>query len=173
MLPITEHIHGTASVAAGWQIGILVIDGDSALLDSDSGEMVIDESDIVEVRNGQYWEQVSGDDFLKKTAEGWPLLAGMTVRVRHGNADMNDCEEECGQAGEAAVKLDEKVYVAVNDALEIPHRLTCIESDLRHQGYIIERGVAGSVIIKLNNGEVHYVPAGMCIKQIIFSYQRE
>jgi hypothetical protein len=67
-------------------------------------------------------------------------------------------------------KLDEKVYTTVNDVMTISSALRDIELNFWRQGYDVIRGLAGAVIIKLSDGEVHFVPEGLSIKQILFLY---
>ncbi len=69
---------------------------------------------------------------------------------------------------QAMTKFDEKVYQSVNDVMAIPSALRDIELNFWRQGYDVKRGAAGAVIIKMSDGEVHFVPAGTCIKQIVF-----
>ncbi|MTI83480.1 MAG: hypothetical protein FH756_06130 [Firmicutes bacterium] len=81
--PLTRSIRETAAVADGWQVGTLVIHGNTYHLETDSRLIDITEDHTVEVMNGNNWQAIGQDNLAKKTAEGWPLLAGMKARVKH------------------------------------------------------------------------------------------
>ncbi|WP_027363999.1 hypothetical protein [Desulfotruncus alcoholivorax] len=68
------------------------------------------------------------------------------------------------------VKVCERVHKVVWDIMTMPCELKAIAREHEAEGYKVERGAAGVVILKLDNGEVHYVPAGAEIRRVIFAY---
>jgi hypothetical protein len=160
-------------MAGGWNVGVLVID-QAAWLDVGEKLILIGDNALVEVKNGNQWQQIKIKDFKRKTIDGWPVLAGMTARVHPANNDAIENEQgEFAQAGQVMTKINEKVYQVVNDVMTIPSALRDIEANFWRQGYDVRRGVAGTVIIRLSDGEVHFVPVGMCIKQILFLFEKD
>lgn len=64
--------------------------------------------------------------------------------------------------------VQERVYKAIADLMRMPGELNALERAYRDEGYHVERGFAGTVILKLEDGEVHFVPGGTLIRQIVF-----
>jgi hypothetical protein len=64
--------------------------------------------------------------------------------------------------------LQKRVYKSVNDVVLMPQELNAIADEMISQGYEVNRGPAGTVILKLDDGQVYFVPAGNSIKQILF-----
>lgn len=69
------------------------------------------------------------------------------------------------------IKDSESLYMRVVDLLTVPTALDQIAKEYTDVGYEVERGFLGSVVLKLNDGEVHYVPSGRGIDEVIFRYQ--
>ncbi|SFH21802.1 hypothetical protein SAMN05660649_04296 [Desulfotomaculum arcticum] len=67
-------------------------------------------------------------------------------------------------------KVHESICKAVNDVITMPRELNDLAREKTAEGYQVERGVAGTVIVKLDDGEIHFVPAAGCIKMIAFAY---
>ncbi|MDF1511068.1 hypothetical protein Gp_63 [Bacillus phage vB_Bacillus_1020A] len=84
MFSLSEHIKETIDRVDGYQTGTLVVEGlKVSLLQSDNTEIQLDESYVVEVRNGNEYMAVTIEQCIgQKTKEGWPLLAGLYARVK-------------------------------------------------------------------------------------------
>jgi hypothetical protein len=54
------------------------------------------------------------------------------------------------------------------DSFDVQSELDKIAADEKTAGQVVSRGVLGSVIVHLQDGEVHYVPSGKGIDCIIF-----
>jgi len=67
-------------------------------------------------------------------------------------------------------KVCEQVYQVVGDIMKMPSALNALAKEHEREGDKVERGLAGVVILKLDDGEVHFVPAGSNISQLIFAY---
>ncbi len=67
-------------------------------------------------------------------------------------------------------EIDRLTYSWVNDIMQMPAKLSEIAQISKNEGYEVSRGIGGTVIIKLDNGEVHYVPAGGYIERVLFKY---
>lgn len=68
-------------------------------------------------------------------------------------------------------KVHECIHKVVHDVMTMPHELNVLARECEIEGYKVKRGAAGVVILELNNGEVHYVPAGSTIQRVIFAYE--
>ena len=69
--------------------------------------------------------------------------------------------------------IEKRLFRAHDDALTIPEQMRKLEEELMAQGYDIEPSGAPVVILKLDDGEVHYVPGDGGIWQYIFEYEGE
>lgn len=67
-------------------------------------------------------------------------------------------------------KVLEQVYQTVADVMKMPEELNTLAETYRAEGYRVERGLAGTVILKLDDGEVHFVPGAVSISQLVFRY---
>lgn len=67
-------------------------------------------------------------------------------------------------------KVQELKYKAIGDILKMPGELNAVAKDFEAEGYKVERGIMGTVVLKLDDGEVHFIPGGSCIKQVVFAY---
>lgn len=65
--------------------------------------------------------------------------------------------------------VQKKVYKSINDVLDMPSALNDIAEDYKGQGFDVSRGDFGMVILKLDDGEVHFVPTGLHIEQILMT----
>ncbi|GBF34112.1 hypothetical protein DCCM_3224 [Desulfocucumis palustris] len=68
-------------------------------------------------------------------------------------------------------KIREQVFRVVGDIMRMSSALNTLAKEHEREGYKVERGLAGVVILKLENGEVHFVPAGSTIKQVLYAYR--
>lgn len=73
--------------------------------------------------------------------------------------------------GEIMEKVFERVYYAAPEIFLVPLALKALAENKAVEGYKVERGLAGSVILKLDDGEVHYVPRNNTIVEFGFKYQ--
>ena len=62
-----------------------------------------------------------------------------------------------------------QVYMPIHDFVQFISELNTIAEEYRQEGYQVERGLAGIVILKLSDGEVHFVPSDKYIKQLVFA----
>ncbi|MBG9564898.1 hypothetical protein [Brevibacillus agri] len=72
------------------------------------------------------------------------------------------------------IKVAEQVYRHINDPLRTKEHFDAIYRELIDEGYNeqqISRGPFNSVILKLEDGEVHYVPSGKGVDEVIFKYE--
>ncbi len=82
MYPLLDSLRKTANILDGWLVGRLVID-QLAYVELDNGDLVPAAAvKILEVRNGDVWQQLTTDDFTRSTFEGWPAYAGMEARMK-------------------------------------------------------------------------------------------
>lgn len=88
---LASHIRETSDIAGGYLTGTLFVEGEAVGLQRQNGEeILLDDTYMIEVRNGDAYQQITiGDALTAKTAEGWPLYAGLYVRVKKGQEEMN------------------------------------------------------------------------------------
>lgn len=67
-------------------------------------------------------------------------------------------------------KIHESICKPVDNPVIMARELNELAREKKAGGYQIERGVAGAVIVKLDDGEIHFVPAAGCIKLVAFAY---
>ncbi len=67
-------------------------------------------------------------------------------------------------------EVERNNFSFVNDIITMPSKLNEIAELYTNEGYEVSRGLAGTVILKLEGGEVHFVPAGDIVQQIVFKY---
>lgn len=78
---LADSIRGTLSIAEGWTIGRLVIDG-GVFLEQENGRLIeASKGCKLEVRNGDAWQRLTEDDLERKTVEGYPAYASMDARI--------------------------------------------------------------------------------------------
>lgn len=65
-----------------------------------------------------------------------------------------------------------KRFFKALDPITIGTELNRIASEFIDSGLDVRRGFAGIVILKLQDGEVHYIPTGKGIEEIIFERSR-
>ena len=68
-------------------------------------------------------------------------------------------------------EVSRTTYICINDVLQMPSKLNQLAQDFEAEGYEVSRGLGGAVILTLDNGQVHYVPAGDKIQQVIFEHE--
>lgn len=62
----------------------------------------------------------------------------------------------------------ERTYRVVNDTLTIPWELNQVAKEFEADGYTVQRGFGGTVIVPMEDGEIHFVPSNGCIKEYVF-----
>lgn len=67
------------------------------------------------------------------------------------------------------MKVFERVYKAVSDIINMPSELNALAKEFGSEGYRVERGIAGTVILQLDDGQIHYYPRDNTIVQAAFS----
>lgn len=66
-----------------YTIGTLIVDGDTVSLETKSGEIVLDESYVIEVFAGNQYHTITYDQARNTMSrDGWPLYAGLETRVK-------------------------------------------------------------------------------------------
>lgn len=66
------------------------------------------------------------------------------------------------------IKIREFLFSSV-DPLIVQNELNRIAASEKNAGQKVKRGTLGSVVVELDDGEVHYVPSGRGIECIIFA----
>lgn len=86
MIFLSEHIKETADIMAGYTTGRLFVENGTVGIQRSNGEEIyLGQRDHIEVRNGSVYEQITVVDVLTaKTAENWPIYAGLYARVIRG-----------------------------------------------------------------------------------------
>ncbi len=68
-----------------YTLGTLIVDGDTVALEAENGEIVLDETYVVEVFAGGKYHPITYDQARNTMSrDGWPLYAGLEARVRKG-----------------------------------------------------------------------------------------
>ena len=67
--------------------------------------------------------------------------------------------------------IEVKNFFPVHDPLMIQSKLSEFENELKGEGYQVDRKAFGAVVIRLDDGEVHFAPTGSGIVQILFKKQ--
>jgi hypothetical protein len=62
-----------------------------------------------------------------------------------------------------------RVYKPIHDVMQVPGELNAIARQHVLDGFKVARGPGGIVIIKLVDGEVHFVPGDCSITQLVFA----
>lgn len=62
----------------------------------------------------------------------------------------------------------ERTYRMVNDTLKMPWELNQVAKDFETEGYTVQRGFGGTVIVPMEDGEIHFVPSHGRIKEYVF-----
>lgn len=65
-------------------------------------------------------------------------------------------------------QVAERRFYSAKAPISIPEKLNKIAEQYLNNGWEVRRGLAGLVILKLDDGEVHYVPRGKGVEEIIF-----
>lgn len=83
-MSLTDHMKETADIIGGYITGTLIIEDSCVSLQNAHGEILeLTDEYCIEVRNDGLYEAVRMEQILTlRTDEGWPLLAGMYVRVK-------------------------------------------------------------------------------------------
>lgn len=86
---LSTHIKETIDIADGYITGqLVVLDGTVRLLRNNGEEILLDDRFLIEIRNSEEYQKITIQEALTaKTAEGWPLYAGLYVRVKDGEMD--------------------------------------------------------------------------------------
>jgi len=67
-------------------------------------------------------------------------------------------------------KVRHQIFQVIGDIMKMPSALNALAKEYECEGYKVERGLAGVVILKLDDGEVHFVPVGSTIRQALYAY---
>ncbi|MEK4381140.1 hypothetical protein NSS70_04380 [Aeribacillus sp. FSL K6-2848] len=86
---LNDHIKRTTreidAFLENYTIGILIVDGDSVSLEAKSGEILLDETYVIEVFAGGKYHPITYDQARNTMSrDGWPLYAGLEARVKKG-----------------------------------------------------------------------------------------
>lgn len=84
---ISDHIkrttRGIDAFLENYTLGTLIVDGDIVSLETKHGEIVLDESYVIEVFGGEKYHPVTYDKARNTmSSDGWPLYAGLEARVK-------------------------------------------------------------------------------------------
>lgn len=86
MFNLSKSIRQTADIVDGYIVGTLVIENDKACVQKDNGELTeITPKQSIEVYNEgerQYVPVTYEDAITTMSSDGWPLYAGLDVRVK-------------------------------------------------------------------------------------------
>lgn len=88
---LNDHIKRTTreidAFLENYTIGTLIVDGDTVSLEAKSGEILLDETYVIEVFAGGKYHQITYDQARSTiSSDGWPLYAGLEARVKGGNS---------------------------------------------------------------------------------------
>lgn len=84
---LNDHIKRTTreidAFLENYTLGILIVDGDAVSLETKNGEIVLEESDIIEVFAGGKYHPITYEQARNTMSrDGWPLYAGLEARVK-------------------------------------------------------------------------------------------
>ena len=84
---LSDHIKQTVrtidAFLENYTLGTLIVDGDIVSLETKSGEIVLDESYVIEVFAGNQYHTITYDQARNTMSRyGWPLYAGLEARVK-------------------------------------------------------------------------------------------
>ena len=66
-----------------YTLGTLIVDGDTVSLETGRGEIVLDETYVIEVYNDGKYHPITYDQARNTmSSDGWPLYAGLGARVK-------------------------------------------------------------------------------------------
>jgi hypothetical protein len=66
-----------------YTLGTLIVDGDTVSLETKHGEIVLDESYVIEVFAGNQYHTITYDQARNTmSSDGWPLYAGFEARAK-------------------------------------------------------------------------------------------
>jgi hypothetical protein len=69
------------------------------------------------------------------------------------------------------MKLDQsKIFKEIKDPLQIASELDKLAKEYEWFDWDVERGPLGTIILKLNDGEVHYIPSEKGIEEHVYRY---
>lgn len=67
----------------GYTLGTLIVDGDTVSLETGRGEIVLDETYVIEVYGDGKYHPITYDKARNTmSSDGWPLYAGLEARVK-------------------------------------------------------------------------------------------
>jgi hypothetical protein len=86
---LSEHIKQTIRIIEAsleeYTLGTLIVDGDTVALEAENGEIVLDETYVIEVFAGGKYHRITYEQARNTMSrDGWPLYAGLEARVRKG-----------------------------------------------------------------------------------------
>lgn len=84
---LNDHIKQTVrtidAFLENYTLGTLIIDGDTVSLETKNGEIVLDESYVIEVFAGGKYHRITYSDAINTLSnDGWPLYAGLEARAK-------------------------------------------------------------------------------------------
>lgn len=66
-----------------YTLGTLIVDGDTVSLETGRGEIVLDETYVIEVLGGEKYHPITYDQARNAmSSDGWPLYAGLEARAK-------------------------------------------------------------------------------------------
>lgn len=86
---LSDHIKQTVrtidAFLENYTLGTLIVDGDTVSLETKHGEIVLDESYVIEVYGDGKYHPITFDQAKNTMSrDGWPLYAGLEARVKKG-----------------------------------------------------------------------------------------
>lgn len=84
---LNDHIKRTTreidAFLENYTIGTLIVDGDTVSLEAKSGEILLDETYVIEVFAGGKYHPITYEQARNTMSrDGWPLYAGLEARVK-------------------------------------------------------------------------------------------
>lgn len=84
---LSDHIKRTTreidAFLENYTLGTLIVDGDIVSLETKHGEIVLDESYVIEVFAGNRYHTITYNQARNTMSrDGWPLYAGLEARVK-------------------------------------------------------------------------------------------
>ena len=91
---LSDHIKRTTreidAFLERYTLGTLIIDGDTVSLETKHGEIVLDETYVIEVFDGEKYHPITYDKARNTmSSDGWPLYAGLEARAKKKEVNAN------------------------------------------------------------------------------------
>ncbi|MGG3841852.1 hypothetical protein [Anoxybacillus kestanbolensis] len=79
-----------------YTLGTLIVDGGKVALETKSGEIVLDETYVIEVYNDGKYHPITYDKARNTmSSDGWPLYAGLEARVKKKEVNNDEKATKC------------------------------------------------------------------------------